>query len=167
MPDQETGPKPQASEYELISPNDADTWRVYHTIRREVLFEARGLFDVYDENRPDEKGPTNHAKLLLHRGEPVGVIRIDISGDEATFRRVAIRLDAQRRGHGRTMLSIAEAFAAARGCRRVVSHVAPDAVVFYEKCGFSQEGKSAPSEAESVIMAKSELRYLAAALTRR
>jgi len=141
------------AEYELVSPSDADAWRVYHTIRREVLFEARGLFGVYDENRPDEKAPTNHARLLLHRGEPIGVIRVDISGSEAILRRVAIRLDAQRHGHGRAMLSLAEAFAAEQGCRRVVSHVAPDAVAFYEKCGFSKDGDSAPG-ATAVFMTK-------------
>ena len=124
------------TEYELVSPSDAETWRVYHAIRREVLFEARGLFGVYDENRPDERAPGNHAKLLLVGGTPVGVIRIDITGHDAIFRRVAIRLDAQRRGHGRAMLSLAETFAAGHGCTRILSHVAHDAVVFYEKCGF-------------------------------
>jgi hypothetical protein len=60
------------AEYELVSPSDAGTWQVYHAIRREVLFEARGLFGVYDENRPDERAPGNHSKLLLVRGAPVG-----------------------------------------------------------------------------------------------
>jgi hypothetical protein len=54
--------------------------RVYHDIRREVLFEARGQFGVYNENHPDDVAAGNHAKLLLHRGHPVGVIRIDVSG---------------------------------------------------------------------------------------
>jgi GNAT superfamily N-acetyltransferase len=142
------------TEYELVSPRDPHTWSVYHVIRREVLFEARGLFGVYDENRPDERAPGNHAKLLLVGGAPVGVIRIDISGNDATFRRVAIRLDAQRRGHGRTMLSLAEAFAAGQECTRILSHVAPDAVVFYEKCGFTREGAVASSGDEAVLMAK-------------
>ena len=141
------------AEYELVSPSDAGTWQVYHAIRREVLFEARGLFGVYDENRPDERAPGNHSKLLLVRGAPVGVIRIDITGNDAIFRRVAIRPDVQRRGHGRAMLSLAEAFAAAQGCRRVLSHVAPDAVAFYEKCGFSSERDAAAGD-EAVFMSK-------------
>ena len=142
------------AEYELVSPGDSDAWRVYHAIRREVLFEARGLFGVYDEHRPDETAPGHHAKLLLVRGTPVGVIRIDISENDAIFRRVAIRLDAQRRGHGRMMLSLAEAFAAGHGCTRILSHVAPDAVVFYEKCGFTRDGAAASSGDEAVFMAK-------------
>ena len=135
-----------------MSPADAGAWQVYHAIRREVLFESRGLFGVYDENRPDERASGNHAKLLLVGGTPVGVIRIDIIGDDAILRRVAIRADAQRRGHGRAMLALAEAFAAGQGCRRVLSSVAPDAVVFYEKCGFSREGESRSDHA--VLMNK-------------
>jgi hypothetical protein len=52
-------------EYELVSPGDADAWRVYHDIRREVLFEARGQVGVYDGNRPDDRAAGNHAKLQL------------------------------------------------------------------------------------------------------
>jgi GNAT superfamily N-acetyltransferase len=126
-------------DHALVSPADDDEWRAYHDIRREVLFEARGQFGVYDANRPDDRAVGNHARLLLHRGDAVGVIRIDISGDDAIFRRVAIRQPVQRLGHGRALLSLAQEFAAAHGCRRLTSHVAPDAVPFYEKCGFSVE----------------------------
>jgi GNAT superfamily N-acetyltransferase len=144
------------TEYELVSPADVDAWRVYHDIRREVLFEARGRFGVYDENRPDDRVAGHHAKLLLHRGNPIGVIRIDISGNEAIYRRVAIRQAVQREGHGRALLSLAQEFAAANGCGRIVSHVAPDAVPFYEKCGFSKERDPAagPSGHRSVFMTK-------------
>jgi GNAT superfamily N-acetyltransferase len=142
------------AEYELVSPSDAGTWQVYHAIRREVLFEARGLFGVYDENRPDERAPGNHSKLLLVRGAPVGVIRIDIAGNDAIFRRVAIRRDVQRRGHGHAMLSLAESFAMRHGCKRILSHVAPDAVAFYEKCGFARARDAAAGDDEAVFMSK-------------
>jgi GNAT superfamily N-acetyltransferase len=143
-------------DYELVSPADVDAWRVYHDIRREVLFEARGQLGVYNENHPDDWAAGHHAKLLLHRGDPVGVVRIDISGSEAIFRRVAIRRAMQRGGHGRALLSLAQEFAAAHGCGRLASHVAPDAVPFYEKCGFSVEREPAtgPSSHESVFMTK-------------
>lgn len=144
------------TDYELVSPADVDAWRVYHDIRRDVLFEARGQVGVYDENHPDDRAAGHHARLLLHRGDPVGVIRIDISGNEAVFRRVAVRLDVQRRGHGRALLSLAQEFATAHGCGRLASHVAPDAVPFYEKCGFSVEMEPAtgPAGHEPVFMTK-------------
>lgn len=152
------GPTPfsMLTEYELVSPADVDAWRAYHGIRREVLFEARGQFGVYNENHPDDRAAGNHARLLLHRGDPVGVIRIDISEHEAIFRRVAIRLDVQRGGQGRALLSLAQEFAVAHGCRRLASYVAPDAVPFYEKCGFSIEWEPAAGRSghESVFMTK-------------
>ena len=140
-------------EYELASPADRAAWRAFHDIRREVLFEARGLHGVYNDRHPDDVAAGHHAKLLLHRGDPVGVIRIDISGHEAILRRVAIRSDAQRAGHGRALLSLAEAFAMSQGCGRLTSHVARDAVGFYEKCGFSrtQQAGDSPHD-ESVLM---------------
>jgi GNAT superfamily N-acetyltransferase len=140
--------------YELVSPADKAMWRRYHAIRREVLFEARGRFGVYDENHPDDKAEGHHAKLLLHHGDPVGVVRIDISGTDAILRRVAVRSDAQRRGHGRALVSLAEEFAVANGCFRLASHVAPDAVRFYEKCGFSVATDVTRSGHESVFMTK-------------
>jgi GNAT superfamily N-acetyltransferase len=144
------------TEYELVSPTDEGAWRRYHDIRREVLFEARGRFGVYNENHPDDKVDGHHAKLLLHRGDPVGVVRIDISGEDAVLRRVAVCSDAQRRGHGRALLSLAQQFAVANGCGRLASHVAPDAVRFYEKCGFSvaTNPDARGSAGESVFMTK-------------
>ena len=73
--------------HELVTSIDPAEWRAYHDIRRRVLFEARGQFGVYDERRPDEKAPGHHPKLLLYRGDPVGVIRIDIDATTANCRR--------------------------------------------------------------------------------
>jgi len=126
------------NDYVLVSPVEAPAWRVYHDIRRRVLFEARGI-PGYDEHRPDEQAAGHYPKLLLYRGDPVGVVRIDVAGTEAILRRVAIRADVQRRGHGRALVILAARFARDHGCGRLASHVAPDAVEFYRKCGFLVE----------------------------
>jgi GNAT superfamily N-acetyltransferase len=84
---------------------------------------------------------------------PVGVIRIDIDGPVATFRRVAVRDDVQRRGHGRRLLEAAERFARRKGCTRIESHVAPDAARFYERCGFTPSD-AAQTPTGSVLMSK-------------
>jgi len=123
--------------HELVTPSDTIQWRAYHDIRRLVLFEARGQIGVYDDNRPDEQAPGHHSKLLLYRGDPVGVVRIDIDATTAICRRVAVRSDVQRLGHGRALLTLAERFAQESGCVRLVSYVAPDAVAFYQRCGFT------------------------------
>ena len=141
--------------HELVTPTDPAHWRAYHDIRRRVLFEARGQFGVYDDSRPDEKAPGHHPKLLLYRGDPIGVVRIDIDATTATFRRVAVRSDVQRAGHGRVLLMLAQRFAQESGCVNVVSYVAADAVEFYQRCGFTIESEtSGASGHEPVYMSK-------------
>lgn len=126
-----------------MSPADPAMWRAYHDIRRRVLFEARGEVGVYDENHPDETAADHHPKLLLYGGEPVGVVRIDIGGSHAILRRVAVRADLQRQGHGRVLLQRAEAFVRDHGCSDMASYVAPNAVEFYLTCGFVVEHREA------------------------
>ena len=138
----------------LVTPVSASEWQAYHDIRREVLFEARGQFGVYDENRPDDKAPGHHPKLLVCRGEPVGVVRIDVDGTTALIRRVAIRAEVQRLGHGRALILLVQRFAEERGCTALASFVAPDAVGFYQRCGFAIEDTREPSERSSIFMTK-------------
>jgi GNAT superfamily N-acetyltransferase len=143
----------ESGEHDLRTPETQEDWNHYHAIRRRVLWERRGLYDVYDENHPDEQLPGHHAFLLMHRGNPVGVIRVDIDGRRAIFRRVAVKEDLQRSGHGRFLLNLAEGFAKGKGCDHVVSFVSPDAVGFYEKCGFERDSSN-PPYADHVPMLK-------------
>ena len=122
--------------YELKTPSSTAEWTAYHDIRRKVLFENRGRFGVYDANHPDEHLPGNYPLVLLLNGETIGVIRVDIKDRQAMFRRVAIRDDVQRKGHGKALLALAESFAQTKGCAQIGSDVAPDAVGFYERCGY-------------------------------
>src|SRR5262245_21583050 len=135
------------------APATDDEWRAYHEIRREVLFERRGRGAAYDANRPDEHLPNHHPHIFWHDGEPAGVIRVDVTGEVAIFRRVAIKEALQRRGLGRRMLECAEGFAIAEGATCVESHVAIDAVGFYERCGFRCV-ETPRASAESVLMTK-------------
>jgi GNAT superfamily N-acetyltransferase len=67
---------------------------------------------------------------------PAIMVRIYIDGNQAIFRRVAIREDLQQASHGRILLTLAESFAQEKGCLHIWSDVAPDAVGFYERCGY-------------------------------
>jgi GNAT superfamily N-acetyltransferase len=128
--------------YMFRSPESKSEWTAYHDIRRTVLWEARGIFDVYDDDHPDEFKPNHFPKLLIHDDVPIGVIRIDIYGATAWFRRVAIIEARQRNGHGRSLLDFAEDFAREYGAQRVESSVDEDAVPFYRRCGYaSPEGQ--------------------------
>jgi GNAT superfamily N-acetyltransferase len=140
-------------EYELRAPRSDDDWRAFHSIRRKVLFENRGKSD-YIENHPDDFKPGHHPLIFLHNGVVIGVIRVEVCEGVAWFRRVAIREDLQRLGHGRTLLRLAEAFAKAEDCNEVRSNAAVEAVEFYERCGYARDlSESAP--ANSVRVCKS------------
>ena len=81
------------------------------------------------------------------------MIRVDIDGEVATFRRVAVRDDMQRRGHGRSMLIGAEQFARHLGCLRIESHADAGAIGFYERCGF-RRATDLSSHGDTVLMIK-------------
>lgn len=144
------------TDYHLRRPSRDDQWCAYHLIRRKALFENRGRFGIYNESHPDELQSGNHPLILVWRGEPIGVIRVDVRDDVAWFRRVAVRQDLQRAGHGRVLLQLAESFARQQKCNEARSNVAVDAVAFYEHCGYSRDF-STPASAESVLMVKRQL----------
>ena len=126
-------------QHDLRTPQSDEEWRAFHAIRRQVLFENRGKTETYIENHPDDRTPGNHPLLLLYRGEIIGVLRIDVSENVAWLRRVAIRDDLQRLGHGRILLRLVEEFAKAEGCDEMRSNAAIEAVGFYERCGYTRD----------------------------
>jgi N-acetylglutamate synthase-like GNAT family acetyltransferase len=142
------------TEHELRAPVSEEEWRALHDIRRKVLFENRGKFDTYIENHPDDFKTGHHPLVLVHKGVVIGVVRVEIDGTVAWFRRVAIREDLQRQGHGHALLKLAETFAKAQGCDEVRSNVAVEAVEFYERCGYARDVVE-PAPVNSVRMHKS------------
>lgn len=111
-------------------------WRDYHTIRREVLWEARGRTGYNDRDR-DEYIPANHPLLLkLHR-RPIGTTRLDDFGNgTGAVRLVAIVGDLQMRGHGRKLGELVEDYARSLGMTMLFVNAAPEAVGYYEKLGW-------------------------------
>ena len=138
--------------YDLRAPASDAEWAAYHAIRRHVLFELRGQGAAYDPRHPDEHRPGHHPLVLWADDGPVGVVRIDVRAPVATLRRVAIREELQRQGHGRRLLDAAEGFARAHGCTRVESHVDASAMGFYERCGYARAGLA--DEGSSPLMTK-------------
>lgn len=141
-------------QHALRTPQTEEEWRSFHAIRRKVLFENRGKTETYNENHPDDSKPGNHPLMLVYGDDVIGVLRLDIATPVAWLRRVAIREDLQRLGHGRALLRLAEAFAKAEGCDEVRSNAAVEAVEFYERCGYACDS-SVPSPVNSVRVRKS------------
>jgi GNAT superfamily N-acetyltransferase len=143
----------EESSHNLRRPHNEDEWHAYHAIRREVLFENRGHFGIYNEDHADELENGNHPLILVHGGVPIGVIRVDVQDQVAWFRRVAVRRDLQRAGHGRRLLNLAETFARKESCSEARSNVAAEAVGFYQRCGYSTD-LSRAADAQSILMFK-------------
>ena len=142
--------------YRFIPPSSEIEWKAYHDIRRTVLFEARGRFGVYQDTHSDEHALGNHPFLLLFDGHAIGVIRIDFppQGREAVFRRVAVALEHQRRGHGTRIMMEAEAFAVTHDRTMFVANVARDAVPFYMRIGYVLDSDSPQSDIANPRMIK-------------
>lgn len=115
--------------------SDGD-WAAYHSIRRRVLWEDRGL-GSYDERHPDDRLVGNHPLLLMHEGAPVGTARLDVVGQRlGIVRLVAIESGLQRRGLGRTLMTQVENHARGLGLVRLEVNAAKDAEGFYQRLGW-------------------------------
>jgi len=127
---------PRHGPYCLRPPATPADWDAYHRIRQEVLLEAR----KYALEHPDEFAPGHYPMLLWRDDRPVGTIRIDIDdARRAGLRLVAVDPAAQKRGCGRVLLRLAEAFAREHGCTHTVLYSTLDAVGFYTKAGYHEE----------------------------
>jgi GNAT superfamily N-acetyltransferase len=125
-----------AQGYELRRAASAEDFAAYHSIRRSVLFDARGRVG-YDETYPAEKDPANWPLLLLFRGIPVCAFRLDVTTDgTGIIRLMAVDACAQRQGHGRAAIILLIEIAKGAGLNLLEVNSAPDAVNFYQRMGF-------------------------------
>jgi predicted N-acetyltransferase YhbS len=126
---------------ELKEVTTAADWAALHHLRRSVLFtEARHPGVVYDPAHPADTNPAHTKLLLMKDGEPVGCTRLDPRPDgRVVVRLVAIANHLQRQGLGRDLERLALTRIRAMGAKKAVLNAVLDAVVFYEKCGWTRE----------------------------
>lgn len=112
----------------------------YHDIRKRVLFSMEGRINPdYDPNHPDETKEGHYPLVLVEDERVIGTVRIDKYADSSViFRLMAVEPDFQRKGYGRSLIQLAEKFSLALGRKTVLLNADPDAVTFYEKCGFKR-----------------------------
>jgi N-acetylglutamate synthase-like GNAT family acetyltransferase len=126
--------------YELVRAQTAEDWEQYHRIRREELFEVRGLTGVYNANHPDEHMSSNIPLLLKFNGRAIGTTRLDVRQyGTAIIRLVAVIKLEQRRGHGRELARLVENFARHAGVKKLLVNAVPDAIGYYAKIGYVRE----------------------------
>jgi N-acetylglutamate synthase-like GNAT family acetyltransferase len=122
--------------YELIDVTTESDWREYHSLRRRVLWEQRGLTG-YDETHADEYKTAHHPLLLKLFGRGIGTARLDDFGNKTgAVRLVAIERDLQRQGHGRVLSDYIENYARGLGIKTLYVNAAPEAIGYYEKLGW-------------------------------
>jgi GNAT superfamily N-acetyltransferase len=115
----------------------ADDWAAYHAIRRDSIFALYFAGQVYDENHPDEFKPGNLPHVLVQGDEVVGTVRIDLLDDiRAGFRLIGVRSDRQRRGHGSTLLVLAERLVHRLGKREITINATTRSLPFYLAHGY-------------------------------
>ena len=126
-------------DYELTEVTTDSDWRKYHSLRRRVLWERRGL-TKYDDNHADEYRPDNHPLLLKLNGRVIGTVRLDEFGSATgAVRLVAIEPGLQGQGHGRVLSEHVENYARRLGITKLYVNAAPEAVGYYEKLGWEPE----------------------------
>jgi N-acetylglutamate synthase-like GNAT family acetyltransferase len=124
--------------YELTDVTAQSDWHAYHALRRHVLWELRGRSD-YDDNRPEERFASNHPLLLKLDSRGIGTTRLDDLGrGRGVVRLVAVAADLQRRGHGRVLSALVDAYAHRLGLTTLLVNAAPEAIGYYEKMGWKR-----------------------------
>jgi N-acetylglutamate synthase-like GNAT family acetyltransferase len=77
--------------------------------------------------------------VLVHDGDIVGTVRIDLIGEKAAgLRLIGVRGDLQRQGHGRVLLRLAEQTARAFGKTEIVINAHPSSLAFYLANGYRE-----------------------------
>jgi GNAT superfamily N-acetyltransferase len=152
--------RPPQTEIVLVSTDQE--WMSYHAIRRQVLFEARGRGEAYNENHPDDRHEGNYPLLLLVDGRPVGTARLDVHPEAlGIVRLVAILPDYHRQGFGSALMAGLEKHAMLKGITRLQVSSAPDAVGFYQRLGWSivDAAQESPFLAKKLESARSGVRH--------
>ena len=108
---------------------------------------------AYDETAPDEVAPGNFPHVLLHDGDIVGVVRIDLIGpNRAGLRLVGIRSDLQRQGHGRVLLKLAQDAARRLGKTEITIKAHPTSPAYTSPMAIAKAsggGRTASSDSHS------------------
>ena len=125
-------------DYELVEVRLPEDWADYHSIRRAVLFEARGNFN-YDPNDADEYLSQNQPLLLKFRGRAIGTTRLDrLDSTTGAIRLVAIRPELQGQGHGRVLSQMVENRARAQNLTILFVNAVREAIGYYQTLGYTR-----------------------------
>ena len=121
--------------------SDAD-WAKHRAIRHQIFVEEQAIFTGSDLDAHDEAGDAL-AILGYCDGIAAGTVRLYVLDEAAgTWQgdRLAVLPDYRLRGVGGPLVNAAVATAAVVGGTRMIAHIQPNNVRFFERLGWSCQG---------------------------
>jgi putative N-acetyltransferase (TIGR04045 family) len=116
-----------------------DPWAAaeHHRIRQEVFVHEQHLFRSSDRDARDDD-PATIKVLGFRDGVPGGAVRLYPLARDGLWQgdRLAVLSGARGHGLGSPLVRFAVATATGRGGRRMVAHIQPPNVVFFQRLGW-------------------------------
>lgn len=126
----------EVSRVELATPADRPA---LVDLRRRVFVEEQGVPVELEQDDLDEGAI--HAVARAADGRALGTGRLLLGpAGAARIGRMAVAGEARGRGVGAAVLAVLEAAAADAGCHRVTLHAQVQAIGFYRRAGYEEEG---------------------------
>ncbi|ACS87708.1 fatty acid biosynthesis protein FabY [Musicola paradisiaca] len=126
--------------YYLKVPESAEDLDAYYYFRWEML--RKPLNQPLGSERDAYDALAHHQTLVDEQGNLMAVGRLSINADnEASIRFLAVRPDVRRKGLGAMIALALESVARQEGVKRVVCSAREDAVDFFARLGFVNQGE--------------------------
>lgn len=126
--------------YHLRVPETAEELDTYYQFRWEML--RKPLHQPVGSERDAYDAMAHHQMVVDESGKPVAIGRLYINADnEASIRFLAVDPAVQAKGLGTLVAMTLESVARQEGVKRVVCSAREDAVEFFAKLGFENQGE--------------------------
>lgn len=129
--------------YHLRVPETEQELQQYYQFRWEML--RKPLHQPPGSERDAYDAMAHHQMVVDEQGQPVAVGRLYVNADnEASIRFLAVHPQVQDKGLGTLVAMTLESVARQEGVKRVVCSAREDAVAFFAKLGFVNQGEIIP-----------------------
>ena len=119
-----------------------DEVAIHHEIRRRVFVDEQGFFEGSDRDDRDED-PSTIRVLGLYGPVAGGAVRLYPLEEPGEWKgdRLAVLAPFRKRGLGGPLVRFAVRTAAERGGDRMIAHIQPSNVPFFERLGWERVGE--------------------------
>ncbi|CAK9886904.1 MAG: hypothetical protein XXXJIFNMEKO3_03354 [Candidatus Erwinia impunctatus] len=126
--------------YHLRVPETEEELQSYYTFRWQML--RKPLQQPIGSERDAWDATAHHQMVVDEQGAPMAIGRLYINAEnEAAIRFMAVHPDVRRKGLGTLVAMTLESVARQEGAKRIVCSTREDAIDFFVKLGYSNEGE--------------------------